>query len=359
MRKRRGLLRARLRKWLIVLSLLVALLGAAFFWLRDSSLVAVNAVEVSGARGPGSTALTGALKAAAAGMTTLHIDRDELDRVAERFPNVRTVRATPVYPRKLKLRVVEYRPVALVSTQSGAAVAVAADGKLLRGTRFSRRQLPRIRLSGAVRGDRVTGRTARASVALLAQAPPFFERKIKAVFVGPRGLTAALVDGPRLYFGNGSSPKRQWLVAKRLLADLGVRAATYVELSAPTRPAVAGGTLGNSAADPMLAPQGTAPGNAGQVAPQSSPPLAQTPQPGAAAQQQTAQPPQQAPPSAAAQSKAPPAAKTPQAKPPSTPVVPHKQPTTSPTPSGQGSMPSPQPKPSTSSATTGGATAEP
>ena len=126
---------------------LVALIGAVgyFGWLRDSSLVAVERVTVTGLGTRDAAEMRAALVAAGRRMTTLHVRERELALALGRFPVVREVKATPDFPDRLVVRVVERRAVATVRTAPGAGVPVAADGTLLRGARRG----PAVRRGGA------------------------------------------------------------------------------------------------------------------------------------------------------------------------------------------------------------------
>ena len=79
--------RPRLRVVLIAL-VVAALLGGGWLWLRQSSLVAVRHVTVTGASGPQAARIAAALEAAARDMTTLDVRAAELRRAVEPFPIV-------------------------------------------------------------------------------------------------------------------------------------------------------------------------------------------------------------------------------------------------------------------------------
>ena len=76
----------------------LALLGAGLLWLRDSSLVAVQKVTVTGLTGPEAARVTERLTAAAQDMTTLHVRDDQLRAVVQPFPVVKSVTAQSRLP---------------------------------------------------------------------------------------------------------------------------------------------------------------------------------------------------------------------------------------------------------------------
>ena len=109
----------------------VALLIAGWLWLRDSSLVSVDRVQVTGVSGERARAVRAALESAAQDMTTLDVDRGALSDSVARFTTVRSVEATPDFPHTLRIHVNERVAVGAIVSEGGS-VAVADDGVLLR-----------------------------------------------------------------------------------------------------------------------------------------------------------------------------------------------------------------------------------
>jgi cell division protein FtsQ len=240
-------LRSRLgRRLLIVAVLLGALLLGGWLWLRDSSLVAVTKVTVTGATGPDAAAIRTALVGAARSMTTLDVNMSRLHSAVSPFPVVSEVRATTQFPHGMRIRVIERPPVAMVSV-AGRNIAVAGDGTLLHDMSLSA-PLPVIPLTVPPGGPRLTGQ-ALQSARLLSAAPDALLPKIAQISTeADHGLVAQIRGGPRIYFGSGSSARAKWLAASAVLADPGSVGATYVDVTDPVRPAAGGGSTSGSAA---------------------------------------------------------------------------------------------------------------
>lgn len=215
----------------------VVVLGGGFLLVRDSSLVAVQDITVTGLTGPEAPRLQRALEAAARDMTTLNVDRDALEAVVEPHPVVRGLRVETDFPHGLRIEVLERTPVAVVQTGK-EKVMVAADGTLLRGARP--RDLAVVPLKRVPVGDRLSDRRAREIVAALAAAPPQLRPKVGKAFVGPNGITLQLENGPSLRFGGAGRLNAKWASAARVLADAASRGATYLDLRLPERPAAGG-----------------------------------------------------------------------------------------------------------------------
>jgi cell division protein FtsQ len=215
----------------------LALLGGGWLWLRDSRLVAVDQVSVTGLSGSEAPRVRAALEGAARDMTTLHVRPDQLQTAVEPFPAIRAVDAHADFPHRL--RIVVHEHVAVAALAAGAdRVPVAADGTLLRGS--STGGLPVVAVAAPPPGDRLADRRTLRAVVLLAAAPPQLRAKVLRVYAGPRGLTAPLAAGPVLYFGGADRLRAKWAAAARVLADRSSAGAIYVDLRLPERPAAGG-----------------------------------------------------------------------------------------------------------------------
>jgi cell division protein FtsQ len=215
----------------------LALLAGAWLWLRDSSLVVVREVSVSGVSGSDAPRVRAALQDAARDMTTLHVRDGQLATAVEPFPAVRAVEAHADFPHRLRIVVHEHGAVGALAAGSGR-VAVAADGTLLRGTTTA--DLPAIDVRVSAGGDALTDRRALRAVAVLAAAPPALRARVRRVYFGPRGLSAPLEKGPVLYFGDAERLSAKWTAAVAVLANKTAAGATYLDLRLPERPAAGG-----------------------------------------------------------------------------------------------------------------------
>jgi cell division protein FtsQ len=269
----------RLRRWLLAALAVALLLGGLYmFWFRDSSFVGVEKVSISGARGNDAGRMREALSAAGRDMSTLHVDRDRLQRAAAGFSSVRTLEVSTDFPHTLRIRVIEHRPVAIAVGDSGR-VPVAADGSVLQGVPTGG-ALPTVKLSEPAGSDRVEEAAALRLVAVVGGAPAVLSHRLTEVRVkGGKGIVVHVRHGPDLIFGDTSSIAAKWVAVTRVLADASARGATYVDVRVPDRPAAGGLPTGTQAP----APEPAAP-TAGAAAAQTSAPgqTAPTPPAGAA-----------------------------------------------------------------------------
>jgi cell division protein FtsQ len=230
----------RLKRRLIALAVACLALAAGYqFWLRDSSLVAVEHVEVTGVTSSDAARVRAAITSAARDMTTLHVDREALDRAVAGYPVVRKLEVAPDFPHGLTVHVVEYEPAAIAVSDSGD-VPVAGDGTILRGVAV-KGSLPTVEVEGALGTKFLLDRTARGAAAVAGGAPAVLRARIEDVQRrSDDGYVAELRDGPELIFGAATRLRAKWAAAARVLADLEARGATYVDLRIPSRPAVGG-----------------------------------------------------------------------------------------------------------------------
>lgn len=230
----------RVRRSLLIAAAALLLLGAGYqFWLRESSLVAVEKVTVTGLSTDDSERVRMALAAASRSMTTLHVDHEALERAVAGFPVVRDLEVTTDFPDGLKIHVVEHVPAA-VAIGDGGRVAVAADGTILQGV-SAEKGLPTVEVEGALGVERLRDTAALASAAIAGAAPPALRGRISEVGDDGRlGQVVQLSDGPEVIFGDATRLGAKWAAASRVLADLEASGASYVDVRLPGRPAAGG-----------------------------------------------------------------------------------------------------------------------
>jgi cell division protein FtsQ len=258
--------RRRLRLALLAFLIALPLLGGGWLWLRHSSLVAVERVQVHGlasVHGADVGAIEAALMGAAHGMSTLDVHPAALRAAVAPYPIVRSVRAHASPPHGLRIEVVERPPVAAL-VLGGVRTAVAADGVVL-GSGFLSSSLPVVSAGKAYAADAATptptpttttatsvvaptttlpiaGQSVRGSQLLgaltaLGAVPAPLARVVTRAYSGSKGLTVVLRNGLLAYFGDGARPHAKWLSLARVLADPSSAGAAYIDVRLPERPA--------------------------------------------------------------------------------------------------------------------------
>lgn len=233
--------------WRIAVCALVSipLLAGGWLWLRDSSLVAVRHVHITGVHGAQAIEIREALDGAATKMTTMDFNAGALRSAVSSYAIVAGVRATTHLPHTVSISVSERPPVAALLS-AGQRTAVAADGTVL-GPALLSKALPVV--SGGVEppvGARLPEAAALSAVEILGAAPPLLARFVVRVFEGREGLTVAMRNGLLVYFGNSSRPHAKWLSLARVLTSPSAAGALYVDVRLPERPAAGFSTTASS-----------------------------------------------------------------------------------------------------------------
>ena len=249
----RGRVRARRRlrlprwlgpKFIAALVAVVVLAGGGWLWLRDSSLVAIRQVTITGVSGPDAGQIRSSLTGAARGMTTLDVKFAALQTAVKPYPVVKHLTVSTSFPHAMRIDVSEQVPVAVISAD-GRQVAVSADGTLLHGA-GSTGSLPTITVAVFPGGTHVD-RSVAPEVRLLAAAPYALLAKVAQVSTDPNyGLVASLRDGPKVYFGDAGDLRAKWTAATAVLASSSSAGATYVDVTDASRPAAGSGADSSS-----------------------------------------------------------------------------------------------------------------
>jgi cell division protein FtsQ len=244
-RERRRLLPRRRVRVIACLVVVVLALGVGWLWLRDSSLVAVTRVSVTGATGPDAGQIRAALSSAARSMTTLDVDVDRLRNAVAPFPVVKDVRVWAHFPHAMRIVVIEEQPVASVVVD-GRQIAVASDGTLLHDV-VANTSLPQIPLRVPPGGRQLTDYDALGAVAVVSASPTeWLGRVSQVITVASHGLVAQIRGGPSIYFGDDSRLPAKWAAAAAVLVDAGSAGALYIDVTDPERPAAGAGSAASS-----------------------------------------------------------------------------------------------------------------
>jgi cell division protein FtsQ len=251
-RRRPRRIRARLPRLsprvLIAVIAVLALLGGAWLWVRQSTLVAVKRVTVAGASGPDAGEIRSALISAARDMTTLDVHMSHLRTAVSPYPVVKRLEVSTQFPHGMRIRVIEQVPVAVVQVD-GRRTPVSGDGTLLRDVTTDA-PLPSIGLTVAPGGTQLTG-IADTEVRLLAQAPYQLVAKVQlASSDATHGLVVQMRNGPRVYFGGADRLAAKWDAVAAVLAAPSSAGADYIDVTDPARPAAGSGSDGGAATVP-------------------------------------------------------------------------------------------------------------
>jgi cell division protein FtsQ len=234
------------------LVLALALAGGGWLWFRDSGLVKVHDVTITGVTASDGEQVKAALTGAAQSMTTLDVRAKALQDAVAQYPSVARVSATPDFPHRLTIHVTEERPVAALAPAGGDRVPVTGSGIVLNGVTADR-DLPSLRFNVPA-GTHVTDRRALDALAVAGAAPEPLLHRTDELTLDGRGVVVSLSNGPQLVFGTAADARAKWTAAARVLADPSAQGATYLDLRVAGRVA-AGGLAPVTDANAQVEPQ--------------------------------------------------------------------------------------------------------
>jgi cell division protein FtsQ len=242
--------RAKWRYRLGVVAILALTVGAAYmFWLRDSSLVAVDNVDVVGVTSGDRDRIVTVLTKAAEEQTTLHADPGAIEAAARPFPTVAAVSVDPNFPHGMRIEVDE-RPPALMVSAGGHETPAAADGTLLEGVDVGDDpHLPVLEVAKAPAGGRLDGGPLEQALVLGAAPEPLRPLIEKADSNDDYGIVVTLRGGIPVRFGSDSEAAEKWAAAAAVLADPKLDGLTYVDVRVPERAAAGGASPAPDATD--------------------------------------------------------------------------------------------------------------
>jgi cell division protein FtsQ len=233
---------------------ILAVTGAAgyFLWLRDSSLVAIDNVDVVGVTAGERSQIIGQLTDASESMTTLHVDRAKLESIAKQFPTVASISIDPNFPHGMRIEVTE-RPPTMVLTSGDQQVPVAADGTVLAGVQVADDEhLPTLEVDKLPTTARLSG-TELDEALVVGAAPEELRPLIEKVELTKEfGVQLTLRGGIPVRFGAGAAAREKWSAVAAVLADPKLTTLTYVDVRVPERPAVGGANTSAVSDDPQL-----------------------------------------------------------------------------------------------------------
>jgi cell division protein FtsQ len=226
---------------LATLAVLAITAAAGYFlWLRDSSLVAIDNVDVVGVTAGERAAIIEELTDASESMTTLHVDRGRLESIAAGYPTIASIHIDPNFPHGMRIEVTE-RPPTMVVQAGEQAVPVAGDGTLLTGVEVSKDEnLPVLEVDEAPRGT-ILEDSQLDQALVVGAAPEELRPLIEHIDMSKEyGVEVTLRGGIPVRFGNAAAASEKWSAAAAVLADPKLDTVSYLDVRVPERPAAGG-----------------------------------------------------------------------------------------------------------------------
>jgi hypothetical protein len=226
----------------LVAGALLVLAVAAYVGARETSVFAVQAIDVRG----GTPLLREQVRDALAierGASLVTVNGSTVAHRVAAIPGVRSFAFDRAFPHTLRVVVRPEVPVLVVRRVPGAdAFLVAASGKVIRLLPHARRSsLPRVWVKKATPitvGAPLPGALAGATASLAALRGSGLPGGVRTVRAGEGTLTLTLGGGLELRLGDSGDLRLKLAIARRILAQTGAATAGggYLDVSLPERP---------------------------------------------------------------------------------------------------------------------------
>jgi cell division septal protein FtsQ len=231
---------------LLIGLVLVLLAVGAYFGARETSVFAVQTIDVRG----GTPALRAQVRAALAdevGASLLTVDGRAVARRVAPIPDVRSFTFDRAFPHTLKVVLRREVPVLVVRRVPGSqAFLVSATGKVVRPLPHSRlSSLPRLWVKSTVPlaiGARLPATLLPAATTLAVGVK--LPGGVRTVAVGGEGIVLTLGGGLQVRLGDDGDIRLKLAIARHILRSTNAATGgyTYLDVSLPQRPVLAGNT---------------------------------------------------------------------------------------------------------------------
>jgi cell division protein FtsQ len=224
-------------RFLTVVAALVAGVLAAYWGARESSVFAVEKIEIVGAP-PALSKQVRAATSGALGRSLLELDATTLAATVRSLPMVSGASVDRAFPNTLVVRVLPERPVAVIRRGASAWLATGSGNVIREIEPGTQRWFPRLWLTREVTvelGRRLPDELATATRALAAARAVKLPRAVQAVRSKEGQLTLVLRGGPELRLGAARDLVLKLAVSARVLPLL-EEGTLYLDVSVPARP---------------------------------------------------------------------------------------------------------------------------
>ena len=219
----------------------VAAIGLLYLGARETSIFALQDLEVSGV----SSSVRRSVEAAAkpyVGESLVALDQDELRRQLESLSTVRAVRMDRAFPHTLRVTVVPERPLAVVRRGQDAWL-VSEHGRVIRELDHGRRNIRTNVWTSAdtslAVGSTVADAELRIVLDALRRVPDAFPARVSMALMEDEEVTLVLASGSELRLGEPTALPLKLAVAARVLGRLSAEERAelgYLDVTVPALP---------------------------------------------------------------------------------------------------------------------------
>lgn len=220
--------------------LIVAAAAGAVFWLSQSSLLAVETIEVEGNRAVPAEQVLEMAAPLLMGESLIRFSYDEVERGLTALPFVESVEIERDFPHTLRIRLRERQVAATLTGVDGRLRLLSTEGLVLAELDAQAQGYPVLAIGTACEaavGEIPDCQDLRIGVRFIADVPTNFNREFSDVAVKDGHIRALTRSGVLVIFGTLDDYGLKFEVLRQLLARAGVEGTPMtVDVSVPERP---------------------------------------------------------------------------------------------------------------------------
>lgn len=221
------------------LVLAVALLIGGFFWVSQSTLLAVEQIDISGNHSLSEEELMTVLEPRLKGRSLLQLSYNDTVEALKELPVVKDVEISRDFPHTLRVEIFEYRPVACYAG-AGGDYFLSDDGRVLTMTPDSDTKLPVLRTQEACAaevGGRIECQDVMTGIDFLISVPVNLHQEFTNVSVLDGIIDASTLSGLEVHFGTMEEYAYKFEVLRQLIArSIAAGEQVIIDVSVPDRP---------------------------------------------------------------------------------------------------------------------------
>lgn len=226
--------------WRVSVVVLIAGIGAgAFFWLSQSSLLAVEDIQVDGNLIIPSDKILEKAEPVLHGRSLLSFSFDDVGRILSQFPFTDSVEVERVFPHTIRLHIRERRPLVWLKTGE-QYLLVSTEGKVLEQQPAPNPSYPLLTTKDACTADlgqQLECSDVRDGVQFLANIPVNFNQEVTDVSVADDDINAKTRSNAAIHFGTLDNYNLKFEVLRQLIARATASGETVsIDVSVPDRP---------------------------------------------------------------------------------------------------------------------------
>lgn len=219
--------------------MVAALAAGGFFWLSQSSLLAVEEIEVTGNRTVSTEEILDRAGPWLRGQSLLKPSFGDAGNSLGEIPLIERADIERDFPHTIRIRIREHRPFVSLKAAENRVFILSVDGKALMGVDKPTTDLPVLSTKDACAAE--PGFTPEcpdvsAGISFLANIPVSFNQGFSETMVSAGDVTAKTRSGATVHFGSLDDYELKFEVLRQLLARTGGRGGAFIDVSVPERP---------------------------------------------------------------------------------------------------------------------------